>query len=191
MNWLEYKELSEKTLSKQFHVSKQDELLLHALLGVATELEELLGWNNDDVNKQEEVADVFWYLAILDRELNLNFDFNERKYTNLDKFNNYIYRIFTSNDRMVLDSYKKCSLLLDFLKKKIYYNKPINIDEFSKLSNQLFESLILFSDKNNIDISYILDRNIQKLKARYGEKFTSERAINRDLETERKILEGN
>ena len=34
------------------------------------------------------------------------------------------------------------------------------------------------------------DVNIAKLKARYGEKFSSEKAINRDLETERNILEG-
>jgi hypothetical protein len=31
--------------------------------------------------------------------------------------------------------------------------------------------------------------NIEKLKARYPEKFTSENAINRDLKTERYILE--
>lgn len=34
-----------------------------------------------------------------------------------------------------------------------------------------------------------LEKNIAKLKARYGEKFTEESAINRDLETERTILE--
>jgi len=43
----------------------------------------------------------------------------------------------------------------------------------------------------NIDIKGSFDINISKLKARYGDKFTSERAINRDLEKERKILEGN
>ncbi len=35
-----------------------------------------------------------------------------------------------------------------------------------------------------------LETNIAKLKARYPDKFTSENAINRDVETERKILEG-
>jgi hypothetical protein len=42
---------------------------------------------------------------------------------------------------------------------------------------------------NNIDFGSILDKNIDKLKARYGDKFSSERAINRDLETEKRILE--
>ena len=74
MNWSEYKILSEKTLSSQFHCDKQDELLLHAVSGVLTELEELTDWNGDEVNKKEEVADSFWYVAILDRVLELNLE---------------------------------------------------------------------------------------------------------------------
>ena len=35
-----------------------------------------------------------------------------------------------------------------------------------------------------------LETNIAKLKARYPDKFNNENAINRDVETERKILEG-
>jgi hypothetical protein len=36
----------------------------------------------------------------------------------------------------------------------------------------------------------ILDTNIAKLEARYPEKFTEEAALNRNLEAEREILEG-
>lgn len=39
------------------------------------------------------------------------------------------------------------------------------------------------------DFGKILETNIEKLRARYPEKFTSENAINRDLATEREILE--
>lgn len=35
-----------------------------------------------------------------------------------------------------------------------------------------------------------LEKNIEKLKARYGEKFSEEKAIDRDLVKEREILEG-
>jgi hypothetical protein len=35
-----------------------------------------------------------------------------------------------------------------------------------------------------------MDRNIAKLRTRYPEKFASDRALNRDLEAERKVLEG-
>lgn len=41
------------------------------------------------------------------------------------------------------------------------------------------------------DWGQILDTNIEKLRARYPEKFTSELAINRDTETEHHILKKN
>jgi len=40
-----------------------------------------------------------------------------------------------------------------------------------------------------INASDVLYKNIKKLESRYPEKFTEEKAINRDLESERKILE--
>jgi hypothetical protein len=49
--------------------------------------------------------------------------------------------------------------------------------------------MCIFCNVNDIDVKSILDTNIQKLKARYGEKFSSDRAINRNLEKERMILE--
>lgn len=180
MTWENYLELSEKTLSQEFYVTKKDELLLHAVMGIITELEELSDWNGDDVNKKEEVADVLWYMAILDRELNLNLDIEITEPIITGHF---------LNDSILLSCYKLTSLQLDFLKKKIYYNKEIDIDQFSKITIQLHNKIKFFSKMNKIDIPNILDTNISKLKARYGDKFTSEKAINRDLKTERNILE--
>lgn len=178
MEWNEYKELSEKTLSTEFHCGKQVENLLHGVIGVLTELEELLGWN-DEVNKKEEVADIFWYLALLDRELDLNFK--------ITKYEHNFTQI--KSQSLILQAFKQSCLLLDLLKKKIYYNKNIDTDQFCNLSSDLFDTMSIFCHLNEIEISTILDTNIQKLKARYGEKFSSERAINRNLDTERAILE--
>lgn len=184
MNWIEYKELSEKTLSKEFYVDKIDELLLHSVTGVITELQELVE-GVDDVNKKEEIADCFWYMALIDRTLNLNFSLNDK-----DHFlSNSTLLIHTRNEDLILKSYVKCSFLMDFLKKKMFYNKPIDLVEFSKISSELFDYLKLYCDKNDINVSNILDTNINKLKARYGDKFSSEKAINRDLMNERTILE--
>lgn len=46
-------------------------------------------------------------------------------------------------------------------------------------------------DASDADWDAILTTNIEKLRKRYPEKFTSENAINRDLVAERKILEGD
>ena len=179
MEWNEYKVLSEKTLSTQFNCDVKEQLLLHAVIGILTELDELSDWDGDEVNKKEEVADAFWYVAILDRELNLNFQLPQEQ-------NNLLQ---LKNNKFILDLYKQSCQLLDLLKKKLYYNKDIDFNKFNDFSKEIFKTLNLFCEFNEINVSTILDTNINKLKARYGDKFSSEKAITRDLETERMILE--
>jgi len=181
MNWLEYKELSEKTLSTQFHCDdKKIELILHATMGILTEVEELLDNHLGDVdriNVLEEIGDVTWYLAIIGREYNLDFP-TDLPLTNEDPM------------KIVVSIIKQSCKLLDMLKKKLYYNKPINDESFKQITTLIMILTQSYMNYFNIDIKGSFDVNISKLKARYGEKFSSEKAINRDLEVERKILEG-
>jgi len=179
MNWSDYKELSEKTLSTEFHCGKQTENLLHGVVGILTELEELMDWN-DEVNKKEEVADVFWYIALLDRELNLQLQ--------IPKLNdNNFFQL--KNETLILQTIKSSCSALDHLKKKLFYNKQIDIEKLSKNVSYIFETMCIFCLLNKIDIEKILESNINKLRARFGDKFTSERALNRDIKLERTILE--
>lgn len=179
MNWEEYKILSEKTLSTEFYCSKDDELLLHAVSGILTEIDELLdnyGGESDITNVGEEIFDGFWYLCIISRKYNLNLP--EKVETSLDEF------------QIVLEIMRKSIKLLDFLKKKLYYNKTINEDLFIQYSNEILSLFVAYANIKTIDIERGFQINIDKLRARYGEKFSSERAINRNLEVERNILEG-
>jgi NTP pyrophosphatase (non-canonical NTP hydrolase) len=188
MNWNEYLTLSEKTLSRQFNCEEKEQLYLHSIIGSLTEIEELLenyedGELKTDVNQQgsvaEESADIFWYLSILFRELKLDLEDNNIKLS--EKIN---------SPYKTLIEYLKVNLkMLDILKKKIYYNKEIDIISFINLTFLLYSLLEKYCNFYNTDISLILDKNISKLKARYGDKFSSDKAINRDLETEKKILE--
>ena len=99
------------------------------------------------------------------------------------------YAINIKNDALIISSFKISSLLLDSLKKKLFYNKNISFDLFSTQCKSLFHNMCVFCEVNGIDVNSILHTNIEKLKARYGDKFSSHRAINRDLEKERTILE--
>lgn len=187
MNWIEYLPLAEKTLSSQFNCEDDfHQKILHAIIGCLTEVEEILENYEDhklitDINKQgsiaEESADIFWYLSILFRELNIeNYDYNlENK---------------SDNPFNTLLSFTKVSLrFLDLLKKKIYYNKEIDKEVMKELSIKMHALLTYYCEQYNTDIDMILEKNINKLKARYGDKFTSEKAINRDLNVEKEILE--
>ena len=80
---------------------------------------------------------------------------------------------------------------LDVLKKHIFYGKEI---DYVNLSEELGDALFyiaLCMDVLGISFEDVMEKNIEKLKARYPEKFTEDKAINRDLDTERKILENN
>lgn len=79
---------------------------------------------------------------------------------------------------------------MDMLKKHILYGKPI--DEVN-LKEELGDSQwysALAADALEAKLIDILQTNIDKLKARYPNKFTEIDALNRDLDKERNILEG-
>jgi len=85
--------------------------------------------------------------------------------------------------------------ILDAMKKHIYYDKTldlINIKE--ELGDTLWyvaQAIDVLQDmEEDISWSGIMETNIEKLRKRYGEKFDREKAVNRDLDAEREILEG-
>jgi len=79
--------------------------------------------------------------------------------------------------------------LLDALKKHIYYGSELDIPNIKEELGDLFFYMALISRELDISFNEIMHTNIEKLKARYSEKFTQHEAENRDLTTERKILE--
>lgn len=180
MTWNEYLELSEKTLSTQFNCDEKEQRVLHAVIGILTEIEELLDNFNtgkfDPVNLGEEVGDVLWYFSILGREYNLDYPRILVKDKNPEP------------DQLVLKMIKDTCKILDMLKKKIYYNKPIDELQFKNTTTILMLNMSDFMNCYDLSLEETFEINIEKLKARYGDKFSSERAINRDLDAERKIL---
>jgi NTP pyrophosphatase (non-canonical NTP hydrolase) len=84
--------------------------------------------------------------------------------------------------------------LLDVVKKHIFYGKEVdlvNIEE--ELGDLLWYENVAIDVLNNLGYStnaeQIMTKNIAKLRARYGENFSEKAALNRNLKTEREILE--
>jgi NTP pyrophosphatase (non-canonical NTP hydrolase) len=79
--------------------------------------------------------------------------------------------------------------LADMLKKHIIYGKALDeINVLEESGDQCwYVVLALTATKHHFEDA--LERNIAKLRARYGDKFTEAKALNRDLNAERKILE--
>lgn len=78
---------------------------------------------------------------------------------------------------------------LDALKKHIFYGKELDRVNLAEEMGDLFWYMAIISDELGVEFSDVMNRNITKLKARYGEKFSESAAENRDLDKERAILE--
>jgi NTP pyrophosphatase (non-canonical NTP hydrolase) len=80
---------------------------------------------------------------------------------------------------------------LDVLKKHIFYGKPIDdVNLVEELGDTSWYQRI-GCDALEITFTEMLLRNVRKLRARFPEKFTEANANERDLDTERRILEGD
>ena len=78
---------------------------------------------------------------------------------------------------------------LDALKKHIFYGKELDRVNLREELGDLFWYMAIACDELDVPFEALMQRNIEKLKARYGEKFSEEKVEKRDLETEREILE--
>lgn len=167
--------------------------LLHGAIGLASELAEMRemvsGKELDAVNLKEEAGDMFWYMGIMVDELKVNPEsvFSDGLISSLGIKDPDTQKDMLSNavDNMT----KNIGNAVDLLKKAVIYGKPLDeaklVSRLSALDHNISEALYLFGIKP----SDARARNIEKLRARYGEKFSAADALERDLAKERKILE--
>lgn len=79
--------------------------------------------------------------------------------------------------------------LADLLKREHAYGKPIDEVNAREEAGDLLWYLALIARALGTDLETIARTNVEKLQTRYPGKFTTEAALNRDLEAERKTLE--
>ena len=79
--------------------------------------------------------------------------------------------------------------MLDALKKSIFYGKPLDVVNVKEEAGDLLWYLAILFDEIGTDFETEMTRVINKLQTRFPEKFTEDNAFNRDLDTERKVLE--
>jgi NTP pyrophosphatase (non-canonical NTP hydrolase) len=78
---------------------------------------------------------------------------------------------------------------LDALKKHVFYGKKLDRVNLAEEVGDLFWYTAIIADELGFDFESVMDKNIKKLKARYGDKFSEAKADKRDLNKEREILE--
>ena len=77
----------------------------------------------------------------------------------------------------------------DQLKKHIFYGKPLDKVNLKEEMGDLVYYLALMCNVLGLTFEEVLERNVEKLQARYPKGFTQKDAVERNLEVERAILE--
>jgi NTP pyrophosphatase (non-canonical NTP hydrolase) len=71
--------------------------------------------------------------------------------------------------------------LIDMLKKSLYHDHELNIHEVIKEVGDIMWYIANLCNELNLDLSQILDINIEKLLKRYPDGFDTKKSINREV----------
>jgi hypothetical protein len=114
--------------------------------------------------------------------------------TDTDKYSAVLTRLHLPKTLMILHALMgittECGELMDQLKKHLIYGKPLDDVNLFEEDGDLRWYLALLEFACGYTADAAQEANINKLKARYPEKFNEVDAMVRDLEKERKVLEG-
>ena len=158
-------------------LSPKGDLYEHALYGLVTEAAEALdtlkkvkfyGKEFDKVHALEELGDIRWYLELVAYHMK------------------FVYNNDMTHDGYITyeDNIKKISMISSMMLQGEVRPSKYYIDS-------MYSLLFCAADDIGYNIKDVERANIAKLKKRYPEKWTQEKAEVRDLQTERKVLEDN
>lgn len=159
--------------------------LSHMVLGLGSEF--LVEYPNainraDTVNIGEEIGDLMWYTGNLYKFVGGT--------TTKEELSVYFGKpIVTSYPEININTY--IGELCNIVKRFIAYKKEVDEVEVKKFISRVYSAACTLCQNYNIDFELVLENNINKLKARFPEKFTEERALNRNLQKEYELLSRN
>lgn len=191
MNFIEYVPLARVTMKELPH----REHLIHMALGIVGEFGELIdavkkvaiyGKPADIVNYTEEIGDVLWYYAGLHRELSVDPVYSQEAlhegmtcewHTTAPDISNPI-ELGASMVMLNNVAADQCAAL-------------VGLEKFENEMGVVVLGLTIATVARSLGVNPedAMERNIAKLKARYGDKFSAHAALHRDLAGERKVLE--
>lgn len=182
MRFLEYIGLAVRTESPR-HFDGINTRIVHAAMGLMTEAVELHQFSTM-VNLKEELGDICWYAAIAIDSFGLN---DESSMASIG-LESEVPTVNVSSERRVMVIIYAASDNVDMVKKHMFYGRPISYGDFIENIKEILDSVRMICNAHGILFSDVLESNIRKLKARYPKKFTSEKAIVRDLAAESEAL---
>lgn len=163
-----------------------DRDLLHGIIGMVTEAGELteaiIKEEFDRPNLIEELGDFRFYFELTALSCGVNID----KVASPEGFE--------CEPGMLADGIEQLTIrsahLLDLAKKRLFYGKHIMIADLEASLVAIYADYQRLCSLLGVSDKQVQEVNIKKLAQRYpGLKFDADKAINRDIDAERKVLE--
>lgn len=150
--------------------------LLHAALGIQTEITELM-MATDGVNFKEELGDILWYVAVFCDRFQVRFE----DLTPLADME-------TVEDDPFKAAFYFAGELIDQMKRMCFYGQEMSESYLGICVASVVACVEVFAADLNLTMDEIKEANIAKLRRRFGEKFSEAAALNRDLAAEEEAL---
>ena len=145
--------------------------LLHGVLGLSTEIAEIVEDSSNLENVLQEIGDVMWYCNLICSGLGV------------DLFNLGSYEV--NPQSLLTDLVSYMGTACDCIKRHLYYSVPLDED---RLIQSIAKIQSIMKSLSGGRLEECLFMNIEKLKVRYPEKFDAEKANARNLDAEKKIF---
>lgn len=182
MNLTEYQQLAKRTLN---HLGSIEDDIFHMRIGVITKLGELLdavkkhhayGQPIDLINVAEEVGDIAFYLCNWATLRGL-------QVPGMTDVNDYMQ---TREHHGIKDCINQ---VINLMSGVVMWRPGYDIEYETACIMTGLAALANVTSYFNLDFEDSLERNIAKLKVRYPDKFSEHKAVNRNLDRERRALE--
>lgn len=175
----------DEAFDKAERQAHQKARLLHASLGLCTEVGELQKAVSadrlDGVNVMEECGDLYWYCALALDAAGVSFP--EKSAESEDDLTTWSL-IFNT-----LRLGEHVGDLQDILKKHLIYGKPLLLGDVGGVVYGILRDIQDVLRCVRYTPEQAMERNIEKLRKRFPEGYSNEKALVRDLDAERKELE--
>jgi hypothetical protein len=179
----EYIPLALRTESSSIQIKSTVSLrLLHSAMGISTEVAELVN-HSSKANMKEELGDIAWYCAI-------GMDAASEGDHPKDIESKVMVCDVGSMSDMIKFLLRDSGELLDIVKRHLFYAQTIDRSAVRVKIHMILILVNSIAAASGVRFGDVLKSNIAKLKARYPDRFTNDRAINRDLEKESNALRG-
>jgi NTP pyrophosphatase (non-canonical NTP hydrolase) len=171
----DYQKLAMRTCSSpdKNNINSSKLQLLHACLGICSEVGEIVEDLNNTKNVFQECGDVSWYCAI-----------------GLDAIGFDMENIDTSliADDPWEEIVVHAGIACDCVKRHVFYQVELDEDKFTQAIGCVMACVESISLDTGNELEVALEKNIEKLRIRYPDKFSTDNAVNRDIKKEGKVF---